>query len=61
MSFGRIEGFFKRLKLYTLSTTGSAEVLVNVVVEVLNILSVATKEMEQSRTSGLLLRVRVIT
>ncbi|KAH9054766.1 hypothetical protein EDB87DRAFT_1419773 [Lactarius vividus] len=49
--FGRIEGFFKRLKVYTetSSTSGFAEVLVNVVVEVLNILSIATKEMEQSR------------
>ncbi|KAH9177212.1 hypothetical protein EDB89DRAFT_2200060, partial [Lactarius sanguifluus] len=49
--FGRIEGFFKRLKVYTetSSATDFAEVLVNVVVEVLNILSIATKEMEQSR------------
>ncbi|KAH8987250.1 hypothetical protein EDB92DRAFT_1876003 [Lactarius akahatsu] len=49
--FGRIEGFFKRLKVYTetSSATGFAEVLVNVVVEVLNILSIATKEMGQSR------------
>ncbi|KAI9430800.1 hypothetical protein H4582DRAFT_2063341 [Lactarius indigo] len=49
--FGRIEGFFKRLKVYTetSSATGFAEVLVNVVVEVLNILSIATKEMEQNR------------
>ncbi|KAH9019528.1 hypothetical protein EDB84DRAFT_1566012 [Lactarius hengduanensis] len=49
--FGRIEGFFKRLKVYTetSSATDFTEVLVNVVVEVLNILSIATKEMEQSR------------
>ncbi|KAF8264917.1 hypothetical protein EI94DRAFT_406654 [Lactarius quietus] len=49
--FGRIEGFFKRLKIYTAAspTTNFAEVLVNVVVEVLNVLSIATKEMEQSR------------
>ncbi|KAH9006019.1 hypothetical protein EDB83DRAFT_750303 [Lactarius deliciosus] len=49
--FGRIEGFFKRLKVYTetSSATGFADVFVNVVVEVLNILSIATKEMGQSR------------
>ena len=33
----------------------------NVVVEVLNILSIATKEMEQSRASGLFLRDKPIT
>ncbi|KAH8976899.1 hypothetical protein EDB86DRAFT_3110481 [Lactarius hatsudake] len=43
--FGRTEGFFKRLKVYTetSSATDFAEVLVNVVVEVLNILSIADK------------------
>ncbi|KAH9054759.1 hypothetical protein EDB87DRAFT_1825030 [Lactarius vividus] len=46
--FGRIESFFK-VYTETSSTAGFAEVLVNVVVEVLNILSIATKEMEQSR------------
>ena len=52
--FGRIEDFFKRFKVYIESspTTELLEVLVNVVVEVLNILSIATKEMEQSRTSA---------
>ncbi|KAH9177203.1 hypothetical protein EDB89DRAFT_2226243 [Lactarius sanguifluus] len=51
--FGRIEGFFKCLKVYTetSSATGFAEVLVNVVVEVPNILSIATKEMGQSRAT----------
>jgi len=34
---------------------------VNVVVEVLYVLSIATKEMEQSRASGLFLRDRLIT
>ena len=59
----RVEGFFKRLKIYTesSSTTDFVEVLVNVVVEVLNILSIATKEMEQSRASGLFLRDKPIT
>jgi hypothetical protein len=61
--FGRIEGFFKRLKIYTQtsSTTDFADVLVNVVVEVLNVLSIATKEMEQSRASTLFSRDRPIT
>ncbi|KAF8269888.1 hypothetical protein EI94DRAFT_881948 [Lactarius quietus] len=52
--FRRIEDFFKRFKLYSQSFVNAelAEVLVQVVVKVLNILSIATKEMEQSRTSG---------
>ena len=51
--FGRMEDFFKRFKVYTQSSLNIdlAEVLVNVVVKVLNILSIATKEMEQSRAS----------
>lgn len=49
--FGRIEDFFKRFKIYIQSspTAEWGEVLVRVVAEVLYILSIATKEMEQSK------------
>ena len=48
-----MEGFFKRFKVYSqrFLSTELAEILVKVVVKVLNILSLATKEVEQSRTS----------
>ena len=51
--FQRMEDFFKRFKVYSRSflNTELAEVLVKVVVKVLNILSIATKEVEQSRAS----------
>ena len=51
--FEHMEGFFKRFKAYSQSFSGTdlAEVLVKVVVKVLNILSLATKEVKQSRTS----------
>jgi hypothetical protein len=51
--FWRMDNFFKRFKVYSQSfvSTELAEVLVNVVVKVLNILSIATKEVEQSRAS----------
>ncbi len=53
-----MEDFFKRFKVYTQSSLNIdlAEVLVNVVVKVLNILSIATKEIEQSRASESFLR-----
>jgi hypothetical protein len=55
--FGRIEDFFKRFKVYIESspTIELLEVLVKVVVEVLSILSIATKEMEQSLASAFFL------
>jgi hypothetical protein len=51
--FERMEDFFKRFKVYSQSFVNAelAEVLVKVVVKVLNILSIATKEVEQSRAS----------
>ena len=51
--FWRMEDFFKRFKVYSPSfvDTELAEVLVNVVVKVLNILSIATKEVQQSQAS----------
>jgi hypothetical protein len=56
--FGRIEDFFRRFKIYSRSVVNAelADVLVKVVVKVLNILSIATKEIEQSRASEPFLR-----
>ncbi|KAF8261960.1 hypothetical protein EI94DRAFT_745985 [Lactarius quietus] len=57
--FGRMEDFFKRFKVYSQSivNTELAEVLVKVVVKVLNILSIATKEVEQSRAKRYIKRL----
>jgi putative ubiquitin-RnfH superfamily antitoxin RatB of RatAB toxin-antitoxin module len=54
--FERIESFFKRLGVYSQVslTTEMAEVFVNIVVEVLSILSIATKEVQRKRASELL-------
>ncbi|KAH9173660.1 hypothetical protein EDB89DRAFT_682016 [Lactarius sanguifluus] len=51
--FGRMEGFFKRFEVYIQSFLNIqvAEALVKVVVKILNILSIATKEIERSRTN----------
>ncbi|KAN0128203.1 CHAT domain containing protein [Lactarius tabidus] len=51
--FERIESVFKRLGVYTQIslTTEMAEVFVKIVVEVLSILSIATKEMTRNRTN----------
>ena len=53
--FERIESFFKRLGVYTqISLTAEmAEVFVKIMVEVLSILSIATKEMKRKRASEL--------
>ncbi|KAH9033729.1 hypothetical protein EDB83DRAFT_1830797 [Lactarius deliciosus] len=49
--FERIESFFKRLRVYTQIslTTEMAEVLVKIVIELLSILSIATKEVKRRR------------
>ena len=51
--FERMENFFKRCKVYIQSSldTELAEMLVKVVVKVMSILSIAMKEVTQSRTS----------
>jgi hypothetical protein len=53
--FKRIESFFKRLEEYTQIslTTKMAEVLVKIVIELLSILSIATKEVKQPLASEL--------
>ena len=53
--FERVESFFKRLEVYTQIslTTKMAEVLVKIVIELLSILSIATKEVKRRRASEL--------
>ncbi|KAH8991189.1 hypothetical protein EDB92DRAFT_682783 [Lactarius akahatsu] len=50
--FRRVGDFFERFEVYIRSflNTKVSEALVNVVVKIMNILSIATKEIEQSRT-----------
>ena len=53
--FERIESFFKRFEVYaqTSLSTKMAEALVKVVIELLSILSIATKEVKRPRASEL--------
>ena len=53
--FERIENFFKRLETYTEVRPSMAmtDIIVKIMVEVLNILGIATKEIKQGRTSEL--------
>jgi hypothetical protein len=54
--FGRIENFFKRLETYTSvpPTDAMTDIIVKIMIEVLNIFAIATKEMRQSRASALI-------
>ena len=51
--FERIEMFFRRLEIYAEvpSTTEMMDVTIQIMVEVLSILGIATKEIKQGRTS----------
>jgi hypothetical protein len=51
--FERIEMFFRRLEIYTEvpATTEMMDIIVQIVVEVLSILGIATKEIKQGRMS----------
>ena len=51
--FERIEMFFRRLRVYTevRATTEMMEIIVQIMVEVLSILGLATKEIKRSRIS----------
>ena len=51
--FERIEMFFRRLEIYTEvpQTTEMMDLVIKIMVEVLCILAIATKEIEQGRTS----------
>ena len=52
--FERIENFFKRLETYTEVEPSEAmtDIIVKIMVEVLNIFAIATKEIKRGRTSG---------
>jgi hypothetical protein len=51
--FERIESFFRRLEIYTNvpTTTEMMDTIIQILVEVLCILGIATKEIKESRTS----------
>ena len=51
--FERIESFFRRLEVYTEVplTPEMTDIIIQIMVEVLSILGVATKEIKQGRTS----------
>ena len=53
--FERIENFFKRLETYTEvpPTTAMTDIIVKIMVEILNVFAIATKEIRQGRTSEL--------
>ena len=53
--FERVENFFKRLETYTeiRPTKAMTDIITKIMVEVLNILAIATKEIKQGRTSEL--------
>ena len=59
--FGRIESVFVRLEIYTgvPLTPKMTDKMVQITVEILDILAIATKEMKQSRASEFDLRFRV--
>ena len=54
--FERIENFFRRLETYVevTPTAGMTDIMVKIMVEMLSILSIATKEIKQSRASELI-------
>ena len=51
--FERMENFFRRLEIYTnvSPTPEMMDMIVKIMVEVLSILAIATKEVKESRTS----------
>ena len=51
--FERMENFFERLEIYTKvsPTPEMMDMIVKIMVEVLSVLAIATKEMKQGRTS----------
>ena len=56
--FNRIEHFFRRLEIYTgiTPTTAMTEIVIEIMVEVLTILGIATKEVKRGRFSELVSR-----
>ena len=60
--FERIENFFKRLENYTAVRPNAAmtDIIVKIMVEVLNVFAIATKEIRQGRTSELPIHLHCI-
>ena len=58
--FERIENFFRRLETHVEvpPTAGMTDIIVKIMVEVLLILSIVTKEIKQSRASELITSVK---
>ena len=56
--FNRIEHFFRRLDIYTgiTPTTAMTDMVIEIMVEVLTILAIATKEVKRGRLSELMSR-----
>ena len=56
MVLERIENFFRRLETYVEvpPTAGMTDIIVKIMVEVLSILSIVTKEIKQSKASELI-------
>ena len=54
--FESIENFFRRLETYieVPPTAGMTDIIVKIMIEVLSILAIATKEINQSRASELI-------
>ena len=54
--FNRIEHFFRRLEIYTgvTPTMAMTDIVVEIMVEVLTILAIATKELKRGRLSELI-------
>jgi hypothetical protein len=55
--FVRIESFFKRLESYTKvpPTAAMTDIIVKIMIEVLSILAIATKEIKRGRSSNTLI------
>ena len=60
--FERVENFFRRLESYTevRPTIAMTDIIVKIMVEILSILGIATKEIKQGRASELIPRVQLI-
>ena len=56
--FNRVERFFRRLEIYTgiTPTTAMTDIIIEIMVEVLTILAIATKEMKRGSLSELMSR-----
>jgi hypothetical protein len=60
--FNRVEHFFRRLEIYTdlTPTTAMMDMIVEIMVEVLTILAISTKEAKRGLLSELILRISTL-